>query len=152
MLGLLFPRIIDNTLRGRRLGYWLLVPVLAMKFAIALGSLLHPAGASQADGIDVSTYSPAALREAAASTALNGLLHLAIALFCLLAMIRYRALTPLVWLWLLAEFLARRLVLEAYPIDRVGGTSSGSIINLALITMMTAGLALSLWPRREAAG
>jgi hypothetical protein len=150
MLGLLFPRVIDNRLRGQWLGYWLLAPVLLLKFAIAMASILTPRQANKADAIDLSTYSEAALRDAATSTALLGLLHLCIALFCLLAMIRYSAMVPLIYLWLAVEFLGRRVVLDLYPIERTPGPSSGSVINFALIAMLVVGLALSVWPRRDA--
>ena len=151
MLGLLFPPVIDNRFRGQWLGFWLLAPVLFLKIGIAAASILAPHQANRADAIDLSTYSEAALRDAATSTALLGLLHLCIGLLCLLAMIRYRAMVPLIFLWLLFEFLARRLVLGLYPIDRTPGVSSGSIVNLVLITLLALGLALSLWPRRGAA-
>jgi len=148
MLGLLFPRVIDNRFRGQWLGYWLLAPVLLLKFGIALASILTPHRANKADAIDVSTYSQAALSDAATSTALLGLLHLCIGLIGLLAMIRYRAMVPLVFLWLVVEFLGRRAILALYPIERVPGPSSGSTVNLVLIAMLVVGLALSVWPRR----
>ena len=150
MLGLLFPRVIDNRFRGQWLGYWLLAPVLILKFGIAIGSILTPGNANKADAIDLSTYSAPALRDAMTSTALLGLLHLSIALLCLLAMIRYRAMVPMIYLWLALEFLGRRIVLGVYPIERVPGPSSGSIINLVLIGMLALGMALSLWPRHDA--
>lgn len=150
MFDILFPRIIDNRLRGRALGFWLLVPVLILKLGIAGASLLTPGQANRADGIDGSSYSVAAIRHAEASTALLGLLHLSIGLLCVLAMIRYRAMTPLIYLWLILEFLGRRLVLGIYPIDRTPGTPSGSFVNIALISMLVFGFALSLWPRRNA--
>src|SRR5271165_4834116 len=112
MPGLLFPRLIDNRFRGRWLGYWLLATVLILKLGIALASILTPQRANAADAIDVSSYSEAALRDAATSTALLGLLHLCIGLFCLLAMVRYRAMVPLIYLWLIVENLGRRAVLE----------------------------------------
>lgn len=149
MLGLLFPRVIDNQFRGRWLGYWLLGPVLFLKVGIALASILTPRAANKADAIDLSTYSEAALHDEMTSTALLGLLHLCIGLFCLLAMIRYRAMVPLIYLWLMAEFLGRRVILELYPMERTPGPSSGSIVNMALLAMMALGLALSVWPRRD---
>jgi DMSO reductase anchor subunit len=150
MLGLLFPRVIDNRFRGQWLGYWLMVPILVLKFGIAAGSILTPRQANKADAIDLSTYSVPALHDAMTSTALLGLLHLCIGLICLLAMIRYRAMVPLVYLWLLVEFLGRRVILELYPIGRVNGPSSGSIVNLVLFAMLALGFALSVWPRRDA--
>jgi hypothetical protein len=150
MLRLLFPHVIDNRFRGQWLGFWLLAPVLLLKFGIAVASIVTPRQANRADAIDLSTYSQPALRGAATSTALLGLLHLSIALMCLLAMIRYRAMVPLVYLWLVVEFLGRRVILELYPIDRTPGTPSGSIVNIALMAMLALGLALSLWQRRDA--
>ena len=151
MLGLLFPRVIDNRFRGQWLGFWLLAPVLVLKFGIAAGSILTPGQANKADAIDLSTYSKAALQGEMTSTALLGLLHLCIALVGVLAMVRYRAMVPLVFLWLLIEFLGRRVVLGLYPIERTPGLASGSIVNLVLLAMLVLGLALSLWPRRNAA-
>jgi hypothetical protein len=148
MLSLLFPRVIDDTYRGQRLGYWLLAPVLVLKIGIAFSSLFSPRAANGADGMDLTSFSAAALREEVMSTALLGLLHLAIGVFCVLAMVRYRAMIPLIYLWLIAEFLGRRVVLELYPIDRASGPSSGAYVNLALFAMLAIGFALSLWRRR----
>ena len=148
MLSPMFPPVIDNTYRGQRAGYWLLAPVLFVKIGIALGSIVNPRGANAADGIDLSSFSVAALREGATTTALLGLLHLAIGLFCVLAMVRYRAMTQLIYLWLIAEFLGRRVVLGLYPIDRVSGSSSGAYVNMALAGMLVIGFALSMWRRR----
>ena len=150
MLRLLFPPVIDNRFRGQWLGFWLLAPILVLKFGVAFGSVLTPGNANKADAVDLSSYSAAALRDIVTSTALLGLLHLSIGLFCLLVMVRYRAMTPLIYLWLLFEFIARRAVLEAYPIDRVAGPSAASVINLALIILLAAGFALCLWRRRGA--
>lgn len=150
MLRLLFPRTIDNTFHGQWAGFWLLAPVLFIKLGIALVSIAVPSRANSADAIDLSSYSEAALRDAMATTALLGLLHLCIGLMGLLAMVRYRAMVPLIYLWLLAEFLGRRVVLALHPIDRVEGPSSGSIVNMVLLALMVSGMALSVWPRRTA--
>lgn len=150
MLRLLFPRVIDNQFRSQWIGYWLLAPILFVKLGVAAASILTPGQANRADAIDASTYSASALREAMTTTALLGLLHLAIGLFCLLAMVRYRAMVPLVYLWLILEFLGRRVVLEVYPIDRVSGPASGSVVNLVLISGLALGFGLSLWRRRDA--
>lgn len=151
MLRLLFPGVIDNTYRGQWPGYWLLAPVLLLKLAIAVASIIAPRQTFVADAIDTSTFSAAALSEATTTMALLGLVHLCIGLMGVLAMVRYRALVPLIHLWLLAEFLARRGILTIYPIDRVDGPSTGSMVNNVLISLMTLALALSIWPRRAPA-
>jgi hypothetical protein len=150
MLRLLFPPTIDNTFRGQWLGFWLLAAVLFMKLGIAVGSLVAPENANRADAIDLSSFSSAALHAETTSTALLGLLHLAIGLFSVLIMVRYRAMVPLIYLWLIGEFLGRRAVLAVYPIDRTAGLSSGGVVNMVLLSLMALGLLLSLWPRRNA--
>ena len=112
MLRILFPRVIDNVFRGQWVGFWLLAPVLIIKLGIAIVSMAAPQHANSADAIDVSSFSAVALRDAWTSTALLGLVHLAIGLMGVLAMVRYRAMIPLIYLWLILEFLARRVFLE----------------------------------------
>ena len=58
--------------------------------------------------------------------------------------------TQMIYFWLIAEFIGRRVVLSVYTIDRVDGPSSGSYVNLALAGMLAMGFALSLWRRRGA--
>jgi len=149
MLSRIFPQTIDNQLNGQWLGYLLLVPVLLLKLAIAIGSMVMPAEANSTDGIEMSGYPVTALQEAIASTALLGLLHLSIALIGVLALIRYRAMVPLIYVWLLFEFAGRRLLLTIYPIERAGDTSSALTINLVLLALMVVGFGFSIWPRKQ---
>ena len=119
----------------------LLAPLLFIKLAIAIMSMLNPARANSADAIDVSAYSEAAVREGLLSTALLGLLHLAIGLMGVLAMVRYRAMVPLIYLWLLAEFLGRRVVLAPNTTTvrrRVGDAPPSSSVTRALIVRVHA--------------
>ncbi len=149
MLSKIFPQTIDNKLNGQWLGYLLLVPVLLLKIAIAIGSMVMPAEANSTDGIEMSGYPVTALQEAIASTALLGLLHLSIGLIGVLALIRYRAMIPLIYVWLLFEFAGRRLLLTIYPIERAGDTSTASTINLMLLALMVVGFGFSIWPRKQ---
>lgn len=149
MLSRIFPQTIDNKLNGHWLGYLLLIPVLLLKFMIAIGSMVMPAEANSTDGIEMSGYPVTALQEAIASTALLGLLHLSIGLICVLALIRYRAMIPLIYVWLLFEFAGRRLLLDIYPIERAGDTSSASIMNLVLLALMVVGFGFSVWPWKQ---
>jgi len=71
--------------------------------------------------------------------------HLMLELIALVALIRYRALVPLVYLMLLGEHVARRLIAWSH------GTESTAValsVNYGLLTLLTLGLALSLVPRR----
>ncbi len=97
----------------------------------------------------MSTYPAAALQVATTSTALLGLLHLSIALISVLALIRYRAMIPLIYVWLLFEFAGRRVLLNIYAIERTGDASTALIMNLALLTLMVVGFIFSVWPRKQ---
>jgi hypothetical protein len=77
--------------------------------------------------------------------ALWGLSLLIFSLLGVLALIRYRAMVPLVFLLLLLEHLGRKLIFVAMPIAQAGEPPAFSI-NLVLMASMLIGLALSLWP------
>ena len=65
-----------------------------------------------------------------------------------LALTRYRAMIPFMFVLLLLEHLARRWILLVKPIARTG-TPPGMYINLVLLVLMIVGLALSLRSRRD---
>jgi len=63
-----------------------------------------------------------------------------------LALTRYRAMVPLMFVLILTEEPARRRILMVKPIATTG-LHPGSYINLELVLMMIVGLALSLRSR-----
>ena len=69
-------------------------------------------------------------------------------MFGILALVRYRALIPFLFVLLLLEHLARKWILLVQPIVRTG-TPPGAYINLVLLALMMVGLALSLWRRAD---
>jgi hypothetical protein len=68
-----------------------------------------------------------------------------------LALVRYRAMVPLVFLLLLLEHLGRKLILALMPVAQAGSPPAFSI-NVFLIGLTALGLALSLWGRRQQDG
>ena len=149
MLSRILPQPIDNTYRGHRLAVWLLGAVVLMKTGIALGTLFNGRTAAQsADGIPLDRFGADGAQAVVALFAIWGLAQLTISVFGILALTRYRALIPFMFLLLLGEQLLRKLVLWWKPISRTG-TPPGLYINLALVALMLAGLALSLWNRKE---
>lgn len=145
----LFPKTFDNTYRGRRLALWLFGVLVFMKLAMSLNSIFNGYKiATSADGIPLDTYPPAAAQTFVAAFALLGLSNLIICLLCLLVLIRYRTMVPLMFALLLLEHLGKRLILMFLPIVRTG-TPPAPVINLILLGLMIAGLALSLWRRGE---
>jgi hypothetical protein len=77
-----------------------------------------------------------------------GLSRLITGLVGILALVRYRAMIPLLLALHLLEELGRGLILQILPIARTG-TPPVSIIHLVLLALMIMGLALSLWSRGD---
>jgi hypothetical protein len=145
----LLPPTADNTFAGRKAGLWLLGLLLLAKTVMSVNAIfLGGTVATKADGIPLDAYAPAAARAVVALFAAWGLAQLMICLVGVLVLVRYRALVPLTFVLLLAEHLGRRLIFFVMPIERVGSPPSPAI-QLGLLAVMVAGLALSLW-RSEA--
>ena len=138
------PRRVDNTYRGYKLALWLFALVVVMKIAMSLNSIFNGyMVASSADGIPLDTFPSSAAQTVVALFAIWGLAHLMICLLCILVLARYRSMVPLMLALLLLEHLSRRLILQFLPIVRTG-TPPGFFVNLILLALMIAGLALSL--------
>lgn len=144
MLGQLLPRHFDNDYRGSKLAPWLFGAVVLVKLGISLGTIFngHEA-ASSADGIPLDTFGPAGAQTVISLFAIWGLAQFVICLLCVLALVRYRAMIPLLFALLLLEYLAKRVILHFLPVATTG-TPPGSIINLVLLGAMIIGLTLSL--------
>jgi len=148
MLNALLPRSIDNAYRGRKPALWLLALVVFAKVGISLQSIFNGyRAAASGDGIPLDTLGAAGAQAVVTLFALWGVAHLALCLLCILALVRYRAMVPLMFALLLLEQLGRKLVLQFLPIVQTE-TPLGYAINLTLLALMLVGLALSLW-RRE---
>ena len=143
----LLPGHIDNTFRGSRLALWFLALLVRMKAAMGLNSVLNGrVVASSADGIPLDTFTPDGAQAVVSLFAIWGLSQLFFSLLGLLVLVRYRAMVPLMFALLLSEHLSRKLILHIMPIVKVG-TPPGTAVNLVLLGLMVAGLALSLWTR-----
>jgi len=148
MFDQLLPRHIDNTYRGSKLALWMFGLVVLMRVGMSLVSIFNGyQTASTADAIPIDTFTPAGAQAVVSLFALLGLGQLMLCLLGILALVRYRAMVPLMFLLLLLEFLGRRLTLLFLPVVRTG-TPPGLFVNLVLLALMIAGLALSL-RRRE---
>ena len=145
----LLPQRVDNTYRGHKLALWLFGAVVLMKLAMSLNSIFNGyVVASSADGIPLGTFPSSAARTVIALFAIWGLAHLMICLLCILVLVRYRSMVPLMLALLLLEHLSRKLILQFLPIVRTG-TPPGFLINFMLLALMIAGLALSLLRSRS---
>ena len=141
----LLPRRADNEYRGRKVALWIFGLVVFVKLAMGLNATFNGRSvASTADGIPLDTYTPAGAQAFVSVFALLGVAHVVLGLLCVLVLVRYRALVPMMFAFLLLEHLGKRLVVRMLPIERIGAPPA-SVINLALFTLMVVGLALSLW-------
>ena len=145
MLERIFPRQIDNSYRGHRLGLWLLGLFVASKLIMSTNSILNTrVVAMGADGIPLDSYGAGGAETVIRLFSLLAVGQFVLALLGLLALVRYRAMVPLVFLLLLADHLGRRVVGMIHPVESAGGPPAGLYITLALLAVLIAGLGLSL--------
>jgi len=151
MLHDLLPRRLDNGYRGSRVALWLFGLVVAMKSAQSLAILFSGYSTARgADGIPLESFAPEVAQTVIAVFAQGSLWRL---FFCLvggLVLLRYRNAVPLMFALFALNYLAAQLVFWLVPLPRVG-EPVGPLVNLLLFVVMLAGLALSLWPRRDTA-
>ena len=144
MLNQIFPHQFDNNYRGHKLALWLFALLVLMKLGMSLSAIFDGYNmARSADGIPINTFTSGGAEAVVSITALLGLSHFLLASLGVLALIRYRAMIPLMYVLLLVEYFAKKWILLVHPIVRTG-TSPSTYVNLVLIALLIVGLALSL--------
>jgi len=140
----LLPERIDNHYRGHVLALWLFVPVAVQRVALGLTHLLRADGGAQSiSTIPLDSYPSSAAQNVIGLFARMGLEQLLFGSICLLVLLRYRALIPLMYLLIVAHYLASRLVGQVKPLVLAG--SSGARTPMLVIAILCAlGLVLSL--------
>ena len=117
MLSKLFPPSMDNRYRGRKAAIWLLGFIVLIKGAMGVNCIFNGyAVATTADGIPLETFTPDGAGAVVSFLAFWGWSLLLFCLLGVLALLRYRAMVPLVFLLLLLEQLGRKWILQALPI------------------------------------
>lgn len=150
VLDRLFPRQVDNRFGGYRAALWLLGLFIALKLLMSVNSIFNTASvAAGADGLPLDSFGPAAARAVLMLFALMMLAQLALTLIALTALIRYRAMVPFIYLVLLGEQIARRLIVDSYAVPPAGGASAALYVSYGLLALLTLGLVLSLIPVRQ---
>ncbi len=145
LLRRLFPRQFDDRFHGHRLALWLLGLYLALKLAMSVRSILDAAAvAAGPDAFPLDRYGADGAEAVLMLFALNAFGQLVLVLFGLVALLRYKAMVPIVYLILLLDQGGRRVVSAAYEIQRSGSTSGGVYIILGLMVILASGLLLSL--------
>ena len=156
MLDRLFPRQIDNRFPGHWLALWLFVPLVILRLIIGANSMINTASVAMgADGIPLDRFSPDAAAATLVLFALLGLSGFVLALFCALALLRYRGMIPMLYLLLVIQVTAGRVLSVVHPMVHAGAATVGSsdvpigtIVSYSLMGMTVLGLLLSLMGRR----
>jgi hypothetical protein len=144
MLDRLLPPLIDNSYGGPKPALWLLGFLAAIKAVMSLNSIFNGyAVLTSADGVPLPSYPAEAAQTIVTVFALWAVGQLLFALLAILALVRYRSMTSLLFGLFLIEHLGRKVVLQFLPITR-SGAAPASVINLVLLAVMAGGLLLSL--------
>ena len=145
MFNRLLPKQIDNSLSGHWLAPWLLIPILLMRAIIGFNSMLFSRSiATSADSIPLDKFGSDGAEAVISLFALLGLFILLFALLCVIVLVRYRAMIPLMYLILLIQQLGSKALLLMHPIVRSGPASLGSTVVLVILAMTAVGFVLSL--------
>ena len=146
----IFPECIDNRYRGHKLALWLFVPITLQKLAVCLTHLFTADGGAQSiTTMPLDTYPPSAAQNIIGLMARQGIEQLVFALLLLLVLLRYRAMVPLVYVLIVAHYVATKGVAQMKPLV-VTGTSGANTPMLVIAIMSVTGLVLSLVGRRYA--
>ncbi len=154
MLGRIFPRQFDNTYSGHWLGIAIFILVIAVRALQGINSIVMTrAVMAGADGIPLNAFSPAASNIAVLMFALLGLGLLLIPAQGIVALIRYRAMIPFLYLSMILMQIANRAIHFLYPDERTGGVGGhpiGFYVNMAILAVTIAGFVLSISGRASA--
>jgi len=147
MLDRILPERIDDHYRGHKFALWAFYPITLMTVVRSLIHIFRSDGGAQSIAtIPLDTFGPGGGETVISVFALWGLSQLLIGLLFALVLFRYRAMIPLMYALVLAEYLGRIAIGTVKPIVTVG-TPPGGPGSLVMIALGVIGLVLSL--RRE---
>jgi hypothetical protein len=149
MLDRLLPRRPDSGFEGHPFALWLLWLLLGLMMIVSLRSIFDTAAvASGPDGLPLATVGASARQTILMLFALDSVGELTIALIGVVALLRYKALVPMIYLFLIGEQVGRRLVIQAHLVPRAEGSLSGWYLVFAILGSLSLGFILSLLPLR----
>jgi len=148
VLNRIFPRQFDNAYSGWRIAIWLFVPIVLVDLVIGANSMISTRMvAMSADGIPLDRFGNGGAEAVIALFALLGLSRLVIALVCVVALIRYRSMVPLMYLTLLLLHLGNRALNTLHPIATTA--APGALVVNVLLALLVTGFVLSLLPGKS---
>ena len=150
MLEKIFPKTIDNQYRGLVIAKWVFVAMTILTVGRSLAHMFLPDGGAQSIAtIPMNAFSPEASTVIIGMFAQWGLTQLMFGMLYVLVIWRYQSLIPLMWSFILVEWIGRLLIGFYKPFETVG-TAPGSIGNLIFPIVALVMLVLSLRePKKE---
>ncbi len=158
MLAKIFPKVFDNRRRGHWLALILLAPIALVKLAMGVNSVINTRFVAETvDGIPLEKYAGGGADAVLSFFAVWGLGQILLASQGFVALIRYRAMVPFVYLLMILEQTGRKAIFMARPIFDFSGPAleagrvSPITINLILLSALFVGFLLSLYGKSDPA-
>ncbi len=152
MLSRLLSAHLDNDFRGYKAAIWIFALITAMKLALGFVHIFSADGGAQTmSHIALDSYSAGAAQNVVGLFARMGLEQLLLGALFVVVLLRYRALTPLIFLLALVAQAGAFALAACKPLSLT--VSSGAApMHLVLSALYLAGLALSLLRGKPAGG
>ena len=130
----------------RTLNY--MAPIVVIKAIVGLTSMFGGSLVAQgAHQVPMAAFSAEAMQLFLLLLARSALATLVLTLFCVLVLIRYRAMIPLTYVLLLLQHAGNVILLFKESV--ITGTSSATVVNVALLLLTAVGLVSSLHGRPD---
>jgi hypothetical protein len=145
MFSRIFPKQIDNNYRGHWLAILIFALLVILRAVMGFNSItLTHMVATGADGIPLDSYGPACAAVVVLFFKNIGLFFLLLSLLGAVALVRYRAMVPLMYLVLIIQLAGSRVLLHLYPIVRTSEMPLGFSVTLTMLAVALIGVVLSL--------
>ena len=149
MFGRFFPKQFDNAYRGHWLALVILSLLLFLRLAQTGMSLVDPVLVIRGpDGILFDTFNAPAQTAFTYVFRVLALLNILVCMIGVLALVRYRAMVPLIYLVLLVLLGGQKILALLDPIPRAPGAPGGMIV-YAMLAVTLLGCLLSLLDTRK---
>lgn len=143
IINLFFPKQINNTFRGYKIVLYLFYIITAVTLWRSQHHLFAADGGAQTIAtIPLDTFTANGAQAVIGTFSLWGLSQLIIGLVYLLASLRYKAMIPMMYLFMLLEYSIRAFYIPISKSIPTTGTAPGAIINLPLVLFSLAMIVL----------
>jgi len=135
MLNAFLPQKIDNDYKGNPIALWVFAAITVITIARSLVHIVAADGGAQSIAtIPLNTFTEAGARTAVLMFAYWGISQLLMGFLYLLALLRYRSMIPLMYLFMAAEYALRLVVGRLKPIE-TAQTAPGAVGNYVFIPL-----------------